>query len=106
MESTAHALVEPVEMELSDLPLKTPEVLTATGTRLRVVELLPSSPSLLKPQQYVWLSEAMAQVKSRPDEIDLIVLPLRTPEVLTATGTLLSFVELFPSDPLPSLPQQ
>ena len=48
----------------------------------------------------------MAQVCELPAEICLIVLPARTPEVLTATGTLELVVELLPSLPPEPFPQQ
>ena len=94
------------------LPLSTPAVFTATGTRLRVVELFPSCPWLLYPQQYV-APEATTHVDPLPEavvesvaDICVTVLPLSTPAVLTATGTLLCVVELFPSCPWLLYPQQ
>ena len=62
-----------------------------------MVELLPSSPLELLPQQYALSSEAIAQVCELPAEICLIVFPANTPEVLTATGTPELMVELLPS---------
>jgi hypothetical protein len=67
--------------------------LTATGTRLSVVELFPSSPKVLAPQHRTAPAVVNAQVCSSPARMALT--PDESEE--TATGTWLSLVELFPS---------
>ena len=83
-----------------------PAVVTATGTLLFVVELFPSWPSLPSPQQYTRPAELSAQVASYPALIWVRLTPDSTPPAYTATGTLLCVVELFPSSPKVSSPQQ
>ena len=87
-------------------PDRSPEVDTATGTSVLVVELLPSWPSLSWPQQYAAPADDSAQTKPCPASIWLTVTPDSTPEVVTATGTLLSLWEPLPSVPFELAPQQ
>jgi FtsH-binding integral membrane protein len=89
-------------------PLKTPAVKTATGMFLLVIELSPSWPSMLLPQQYALFvaSVVIAQVCLSPALIAVIIFPLKTPAVKTATGMFLLIFELSPSWPVAFLPQQ
>ncbi len=87
-------------------PDSTPEVDTATGTRLCVVMLFPSWPLPLAPQQYAAPLEPAAQVWPYPAVICMMLTPDSTPEVDTATGTRLLVVLLIPSWPFPLDPQQ
>ena len=82
-----------------------PAVITATGTRLCVVELFPSSPRPLPPQQYTRPAESTAHTKPTPVLTWTMVLPaMGVPAVVTATGTLLCTVELFPSSTVAAPP--
>ena len=76
-----------------------PAVVTATGTLLFAVELFPSSPSTLYPQQYTAPDKLSAQVERNPALIWVRVTPDSTPPAYTGTGTLLCVVELFPRSP-------
>ena len=106
-ESTTHTEYSPALIWSMVLPaIGVPAVATATGTLLPVVELLPSWPWPPYPQQYTSPAELSAQVKFIPALIWVRVTPDRTPPVYTATGTLLCVVELFPSSPSLSSPQQ
>ena len=87
-------------------PDSTPEVDTATGTGLLAVELLPSWPLVLPPQQYAAPALDSAQVELVPELTWVRVTPDSTPEVDTATGTLLLLTVLLPSWPLEFMPQQ
>ena len=83
--------------------------MTATGTRLYVVELFPSWPLLLDPQQYAVPAESIAHVevpRTLAETCVTVVPAIGVPPVDTATGTLLSAVELFPSSPTMLYPQQ
>ena len=52
MVPSAHTLRSaPAVIWVTVMPASTPEVATATGALLAVVELLPSSPLALRPQQ-------------------------------------------------------
>ena len=96
----------PTLIWVSVTPESTPVVVTATGTKLFVVELFPSSPLLLSPQQYARPVLPSAQARSLPTLIWVSVTPESTPAVDTATGTLLLVTVLFPSCPSEFLPQQ
>src|ERR1700680_3229591 len=52
MLDSAHVKVLPTQSWVRVTPASAPPVYTATGTLLLMVELLPSSPALLSPQQY------------------------------------------------------
>ncbi len=77
-----------------------------TGIGLPVVELLPSCPSLLYPQQYTLLSDVKAQVCAAPADNDVIVFPAMTFVGSARTGIGLLAVELLPSSPSSLYPQQ
>ncbi len=82
------------------LPESTPDAVTATGTRLVVVLLMPNWPSLLLPQVATVPSEQSAMLWWSPAEMATTVLPESAPVVVTATGTLLSVVVLLPNWPM------
>jgi hypothetical protein len=96
----------PAEIVVTVLPARTPEVLTATGTFEREVPPFPNRPFVPEPQQYALSSEAIAQVVFHPAEMDFIVLPDSTPEVLIAIGTFELVLEPLPRFPVGPYPQQ
>ncbi len=59
-------------------------MVTATGTGLPVVLLLPNSPKLLEPQAATVPSEQSARLCWYPAETAMTVLPASTPVILTA----------------------
>jgi hypothetical protein len=79
---------------------------TATGTLLLVVVLLASWPDVPSPQQYATPALPSTHVWLPPALIPVTVTPDSTPDVLTATATLLSVVVLLPSSPYELWPQQ
>ena len=77
---------------------------TATGTKLGVPLVLPSSPELLPPQAATVPSEHTATEKYCPAATPTTVLPASPPVMLTATGVALLVVLPIPSWPLLLLP--
>ncbi len=86
--STAHVWLVPELMAVRVLPDKTSSVLTAKGTLLWSLALLPSAQ--LPPQQYAFPALSRAHVILAPALIAVSVLPARAPDVTTTTGTLLT----------------
>ena len=70
--------------------------LTATGTLLFVLLLLPNWPLLFLPQAVTVPSEHKAKWWESPAATAMTVLPASTPVTLTATGTLLFVLLLLP----------
>jgi hypothetical protein len=104
------AQAKPLPADTAITPLVSPETCTGTeeqswfpvgSKQVVVVELFPSSPSLLSPQHSTPPPPVTAQAKLVP--ADTAVTPLVSPE--TCTGTELFVVELFPSSPPPLEPQ-
>src|ERR1700680_803628 len=87
-------------------PASAPPAYTVTGTRLWVVELLPSCPAAFAPQQYAATAVDSTQAKAPPTLTVSTATPDSTPLVFTATGTELLVVELLPSWPAVFSPQQ
>src|SRR5215218_6301247 len=79
----------------------TPPCCTATGTLRLVVELSPSWPLPLAPQQYAWPAEVSPQLCVPAALIAVKV----TPPCCTATGYLGPINELLPTAPSPPYPQ-
>jgi hypothetical protein len=95
----------PTSIVVNIFPASTPEVSTGTGIADETVELFPSFPNWLLPQQYA-APLAIAQTEELSTEISVIVLPDKYPLVLTATGVAEFAVDPFPNCPAPLFPQQ
>src|SRR4051812_32799458 len=81
---------DPLDTQAKSSPAPKALVLTATGEFREVVLLLPSCPEVPNPQAATVPSEQRAKLWKPPAPIATTVLPERTPDVETRTGTVLA----------------